>query len=324
MPLSIELHDSPTQNRQPALARMVFGTSMADAVTHPGLHPLAHDTAYENWFTKAPLLSGRNGSVTWHTDNHVLFGHAAVELGNDASTVTYNLYDEIFNCIRAHGFPHLLRIWHYLPRINDGAGDREQYKRFCQGRARAFDRWLNASSRLPAGTAIGSRCGNTLQIYFLSARIPGQQVENPRQVSAFEYPRRYGPRRPQFSRAMIWRQDNAARLLVSGTASIVGHETRHAGDVQGQLSETWRNLACLRDRSGAGRPLALRVYVRHTADYPVIRQFIDSHLDDDVAVIYLHADICRAELLVEIEGVYDIPNGAAQYGHTASNEGIQE
>lgn len=307
MPLSIELHNSPAQNTHPALAHMAFGTNAPNAIAHPGLQPLAQETAYETWLTAPPQASGQNGDVTWCTDNQVLFGSATVPLNGDATQITHDLYSDIFDCIRANDFPHLLRVWHYLPGINDGAGDQELYKRFCVGRAQAFDRWDGALSPLPAGTAIGARSGNALQIYFLASASPGRQVENPRQLSAFEYPRYYGPRTPQFSRAMVWSQAGTARLLISGTASIVGHESKHEDDLHGQLRETWCNLECLQDRAGAERPLALRVYIRNKADYPDTRRFLSQHLDNDVSVLYLHADICRSELLVEIEGVYDMP-----------------
>lgn len=286
---------------------MAFGTVGTDAIVHAGLRPLSHETACEVWGTSAPTATGRHGAVVWRADGRLLFGHAAVPIDGDAAQITNDLYREIFDCVGHSEFPHLLRIWHYLPRINDGAGDGEHYKRFCLGRARAFDERPGCLAGLPAGTAIGTRAGNELLIYFIAAREPGRQIENPRQISAFDYPRRYGPREPLFSRAVVWSQDGDARLLISGTASIVGHESRHAGDLEAQLHEVWRNLECLRERAGATRPLALRIYVRREADYPAIRDFLAARLDPDVVTLYLHADICRAELLVEIEGVYDMP-----------------
>lgn len=207
--------------------------------------------------------------------------------------------------------PHLLRVWHYLPRINDGSGDRELYRRFYVGRAQAFDEYPCPADQLPVGTAIGTRSGNMLLLYFIASRTPGRQIENPRQVSAFDYPRQYSPRKPLFSRAAVWSDARGTRLLVSGTASIVGHASRHADDLHAQLAEVWCNLESLRQTAGAAQALALRVYVRNEANYPAIRAFLDARLGPDVAAVYLLADICRAELLVEIEGVYAMPTTAA-------------
>ncbi len=289
---------------------MAFGASAPDAISHHGLQPLGREAAFETWRTTAPETGGRYGAVTWRANDHLLFGSAAVPLDGDTARVTYDLYRDVFGCTEHCGFAHLLRIWHYLPRINDGTGDDEHYKHFSLGRARAFDERPGSSAHLPAGTGIGTRAGNDLLIYFIATHSPGRQIENPRQVSAFDYPRTYGPREPLFSRAVVWSQGDDARLLISGTASIVGHESQHADDLRGQLAELWRNLECLRERAGATRPLALRIYVRHASDYPAIRDFLEARVDADVATLYLHAEICRSELLVEIEGVWDMPDGA--------------
>jgi hypothetical protein len=127
-------------------------------------------------------------------------------------------------------------------------------------------------------------------------------VENPRQVSAYEYPAQYGPK-PAFSRASIL----GDTLFISGTASIVGHETVHVDDVTGQTRETLANIEALVGEanriSGAGRfdmsTLAYKVYVRHATDLPLIQ----SQLHTLTQVLYLQADICRQDLLVEIEAV---------------------
>lgn len=253
------------------------------------------------------MTEGRHDSIHWRASEHLLFGAATVALEGDTADITCELYRQVFACAQARGFEHLLRVWHFLPRINRGDDDREHYKQFCTGRALAFDTRGPSRGPLPAGTAIGTLAGNELLIYFLASRTPGVQIENPRQVSAFDYPRQYGPRQPLFSRAMAWPQGAPRRLIVSGTASIVGHESRYADDLQGQLEETWRNLECLREQAGADEPLALRVYIRRRTDHEAIRAFLAARLPERTAVVYLHADICRAELLVEIEGVYAIP-----------------
>lgn len=289
------------------LAHLAFGAGPTDAITHPGLQPLGVDSALETWCAAGPAHSGQHGPVAWRANAQLLFGAASVNLDGDVEFITQGLYQSVFDCMQACGFAQLLRVWHFLPRINTGAGDAERYKRFCAGRARAFDAHPGPTGQLPAGTAIGTLTGDELLIYFIAARTPARQIENPRQVSAFAYPRQYGPRHPMFSRAVVWPHDAPSRLIVSGTASIVGHESRCIDDLAGQLDETWRNLESLREQAGATRPLALRVYVRRPEDYPDIRAFLAARLAHDVAVIYLHADICRAELLVEIEGVYAMP-----------------
>src|SRR4029077_5387998 len=136
------------------------------------------------------------------------------------------------------GYGHLLRVWNYFPHINDDADGVERYVRFNAGRHDAFAAKGRATATdAPAACALGSR-GTDLVIYFLAAKRAGQQIENPRQVSAFRYPPQYGPRSPPFAGAMLARPTGKPLLFVSGTASIVGHETLHHGDAAAQAAET--------------------------------------------------------------------------------------
>lgn len=308
MPLPITLYSTDAPQSATGLLRMAFGATEADAaIAHPGLPLLSHSTVIETWGTDTAARRGKHGSIHWATDDYCLVGHIAMPIEGDAAPITHALYRELLGFVADSAFPHLLRVWHYLPRINDGSGDQELYRRFSVGRAQAFDEFPRPDDELPAGTAIGTRSGNTLLVYFVASRTAGRQIENPRQVSAFDYPRQYGPRKPLFSRATAWADERGVQLLVSGTASIVGHASRHWDDLDAQLAETWRNLESLRQTAGATQPIILRVYVRNEADYPAIRDFLDARLDANVATLYLLADICRAELLLEIEGVYAMP-----------------
>jgi enamine deaminase RidA (YjgF/YER057c/UK114 family) len=134
-------------------------------------------------------------------------------------------------------------------------------------------------------------------------------VENPRQVSAYHYPRQYGSHRPVFSRAALLTQGDGRTLFISGTASIVGHESLHIGDCAAQTRETLANIGALLEEANrvAGdthfdrSTLAYKVYVRRPADLPVVQQELASTLGPDAQIIYLQADICRQDLLVEIE-----------------------
>jgi chorismate lyase/3-hydroxybenzoate synthase len=308
--LSVTVDDRPDSAPGSALAQCAFGTAWAEAVAHPGLRLLDDSPKCETWRTPAPAERGSDGNVSWARAAHLLFGSVALPLQDDHRDTAHAAYREIFACARRHGYPHLLRIWNFLPQINVGHGDAERYKRFCLGRAEAFDEAPWVHDQFPAGTAIGTRSGQELLVYFLSGASPGRRIENPRQVNAPAYPRRYGLRRPRFCRAMAWPGEGEATLLVSGTASIVGYESRHPNDVERQLGETWRNLEALRAHAGANGPTALRVYLRHEQDLPRIREVVAERVAAATPVIYLQADICRAELAVEVEGVYTIPGEA--------------
>jgi chorismate lyase/3-hydroxybenzoate synthase len=209
--------------------------------------------------------------------------------------------------------PWPLKIWNYIPGINAGEGDEERYRQFCLGRAEAVSIDPGGSPPLPAATGIGTPLSEpSLQVYFLAGSLPGLDVENPRQVSAWRYPRQYGPRSPLFSRATILRMNGSSQFLLSGTASIIGHQTHHENQVTAQLRESLRNVRSL---LAEGHRLAgdaearldddgvLKVYIRHREDYDRIRETLESEVPADLPRIYLQGDICRANLLTEIDGI---------------------
>jgi enamine deaminase RidA (YjgF/YER057c/UK114 family) len=132
-------------------------------------------------------------------------------------------------------------------------------------------------------------------------------------VPAYRYSTRYGPRAPTFSRAALADAgDSRVALFVSGTASIVGEESVHAGDLIAQLAETLRNLDAVIAAASARCTAALRladlcctVYVRRAADVAAVRAGFEAALGNGSLAareaVYLQADVCRADLLLEIE-----------------------
>ena len=97
-------------------------------------------------------------------------------------------------------------------------------------------------------------------------------------------------------------------LLISGTASIVGHRSQHHGDPLAQLDETIRNMQVLASQAFKGavnaleRRALLKVYVREPAQRSAIEERL-RRAWPNVTLLFLAADICRRELLLEIEGV---------------------
>ena len=268
---------------------------------------------FEVWRANAPVVHGREGEIRWATDGLLQFGVIEVDEGDGGiEAAAAHAYARLTPFVRDSGTPHLLRMWNYIDAITLGDGDNERYRSFCVGRARGLGK-LDTPS-LPAATAIG-RCDDArvIQVYWLAARTPGTPVENPRQVSAYHYPRQYGPQSPSFARAMLPPSDGTMPLLLSGTASVVGHATRHAGELLAQLDETFTNfdaligaaraqLPALPAKFGAGS--RLKVYVRDRDDLPLIAEALDRRLGDTVPRVLLHAAICRRELAVEIDGVH--------------------
>lgn len=270
------------------------------------LEPLGSGPATcEVWRGIDAVRSGREGALSWSTDGEHLF--FAIELAEEAhgglAAATEAAYRQFTRFVRASATPHLLRLWNYIDAINEGPGDQERYRLFCSGRARGMDAWSWA--QIPAACAIGGHGGQRrLQIYGLAARQPGNALENPRQVSAWRYPRRYGPNPPVFARAML---DADGRLLISGTAAVVGHASRHEADLAAQLGETLANLDAVVAAAGMGgrgrRNACFKAYVREPRDAPQVAAALRPWLGGEDQLLLLGGDICRRELLVEVEGV---------------------
>ncbi|WP_026142894.1 MULTISPECIES: hypothetical protein [unclassified Thioalkalivibrio] len=283
-----------------------------------GLEPLAGVSGrVECWSLPdgAAGETGVEGALTYLRSDECLVGcwSAPLDASGDPDPVTERAYREILAGCRALGFEYLVRVWNYLPAINDPVAGQERYRGFCSGRARVFEALPAYERILPAATAIGTHSDGLL-IYFIATREAAARIENPRQVSAYRYPRQYGPRSPSFARASLWQSGpRAAELFISGTASIVGHESRHVGDLGAQIDESLRNIGVLLEQAATHHPVradaprelsALKVYLRRAADAPAAEAHLRERLGQDVPWLLLHGDICREELLVEIEGLY--------------------
>lgn len=270
----------------------------------------------EVWRVDGPVAHGRDGELAWASDGRLLFGALEIDEGQaglEAAAATAYARLSGFMAGPGRDTPHLLRIWNYMDAITLGEGDEERYRRFCVGRVAGMGGFEDVS-RLPAATAIGGCDGHRrLQVYWLASREPGTPLENPRQVSAWRYPRQYGPQSPSFARAMLPPEGAAMPLLLSGTAAVVGHASQHSESVAAQLDETLANLESLIGAARAAVPSLpaafgadspLKVYVRQPEDAAAIAGQLDARLDPSVPRLLLHAHVCRRELLVEIDGVH--------------------
>ncbi|HEX8913925.1 MAG TPA: hypothetical protein VF796_16370 [Humisphaera sp.] len=212
---------------------------------------------------------------------------------------------------------HPVRFWNYIPDIHRPSGTGpageplDRYMAFNAGRHTACAAWLGGEDAFPRLLATASGVGHAgadLVVHALGASSPGVAVENPRQVPAYKYSRRYGPKPPCFARATVVPAAGGRKLvLVGGTASVRGEASVHIGDLPAQFDETIENLVAL--LRAAGDPAAtaeaftsVRVYYVRPTDLPTLRAASERAFGR-AAVEYVHADLCRQDLLVEIEGV---------------------
>jgi chorismate lyase/3-hydroxybenzoate synthase len=292
-------------------------------VTASMIRPLHGADLCEVWRIADPEVQLSSGSAQagcrYRYSDDLLFGcltldESAIDAQSESDALlraTEIAYQEIFDVLNETGHRHLIRIWNYLPRINEQADGNERYRHFNSARQTAFRKSGRAiMGTVPAACALGSPPGSPLSVYFLAARRPPKMIENPRQTSAYHYPPKFGKHSPIFSRACVWGDSGDSKLFVSGTASIVGHETIHPGDVIAQTRETMVNIGALiheaNRAAGTSRyafdGLKLKAYVRRPQDLPAIEAAL-AELPQPASIVYLQADVCREDLLVEIEAV---------------------
>jgi chorismate lyase / 3-hydroxybenzoate synthase len=270
----------------------------------------------EVWGSERPVRCGDRAGLHWGYDGDFLFAAGRIAPCARYTDATRTAYLAAFDLAADFDCGHLVRMWNYVTDINgDNADGLEIYRDFCRGRAEAFDK-TPFDFELPAATAVGALSGGIAFCLLAARAVDRINIENPRQMPAYQYPRRYGPRAPSFPRATLLRTEKAgcAQIFISGTASVLGHETVHSDDVRRQCAETFANLAALLGpsnlaKSGLERGYDLRdltglkVYARRAGDIDLVRGLCAQKFSPHAEVAFLNVDLCRPELLVEIEGV---------------------
>ncbi len=268
---------------------------------------LSGGSVREVWRCDRPVQHGHAGSVQWSSDGHWCQFAVSVDESDhgDIAASSRVAYERMSKFLREHSKLHVLRLWNYFDAITEGDGDSERYRQFNIGREQGLQGMFDAG--FPAATAIGSESGRrTVQVYGLASRQRGSAIENPRQLSSWRYPREYGPVSPGFARAM-----RAPRnlLLISGTAAIVGHASQFGNNLAAQTEEMLENLRSLITASQehkateTARELLLKAYVRGPEDVAYVIERLRDALPELAGLIVLGGQVCRRELVVEIEGV---------------------
>lgn len=289
-------------------------------------------------YTDRTVRRGRAGRIDYCTDGAYVFGVMEVPRvrgrSGDLKGNAQGAYQEIFAFLEALDAErpfNIWRAWNYVSDIHADENDLERYRQFNTGRLNAFmEHWAARSSmenasyaptrEIPASCGVGMVAPSSaldLTVAFLASHLPFTQLENPRQVSAFHYPAEYGPSSPTFSRAILGPAEPPSGpphcyFLISGTGSIIGHRTVHGGDVAEQTRESLRNIEALlqeanrRQLAPGQRRLALSelqylVYLRHPGDLPAVQAVLSEVLGPAAKVRVVHAEICRTDLLLEME-----------------------
>lgn len=283
------------------------------------------DRLYELWtangtWEQAHVRLDAAMAMSFCSYQDYVIGSLTVHLasGGSLQQLSQQAYERIIDLIGQQNKPHLLRMWNYFPDINQIENGVEQYQSFCVGRHQAFERSGTKEHNYPAASAVGSHA-ETMVIIFIATDRTGLFLENPDQVSAYHYPRHYSPKSPSFARGAVYQAPGVNQLYISGTASIIGHESQFHGDISGQTSQTIKNMRRLIEHCNSKKEIAvhfdaqqkstaIKVYLRSPDDLDVVAPIIRENFSHSDNICYLKADICRQELDIEIETLLSAKN----------------
>jgi enamine deaminase RidA (YjgF/YER057c/UK114 family) len=223
-------------------------------------------------------------------------------------------------------FDNIIQQWNYIGRILYPGQQNflfaQHYYIFNKVRFNYYSRYL-VNSGFPAATGIGMKYKGVMIDFCAVAPNDDIQIisiKNPRQINPYDYDQKVmvasilqGQKRfPLFDRAKLLICQDKLRLFVSGTASIIGQETVGKEDVQKQTMITIENIETLTNNENLLRHCQqinlkkpdkykrIRVYVKNASDIPLVKLICTNHFGN-IPAIYVQSDICRTDLLVEIE-----------------------
>lgn len=202
----------------------------------------------------------------------------------------------------------IIRQWNYIEQITRYDGEDQHYQLFNNARSACYARtvWDNG---YPAATGIGADLGGILvdldAAVFSDNACFATPIDNKLQVAAHAYSEQVleaahsKKTTPKFERAKSMTFGNRKLIYVSGTAAIRGEDSLVGVGLERQFRITMENIAEL---TGNAELKMLRVYLKDEALYEECERLLTAY-GPHIPVSYMWADVCRDELLIEIEGI---------------------
>ena len=248
-------------------------------------------------------------------------GVASSFFSDGVSQQSREVFDRLDHILTTNGFTaaDIVRQWNYIGNITCHRNGRQNYQEFNDARS-AYYQTVSWTNGYPAATGIGASCEGIIVgcIAFKSDKgiFP---INNPLQIAAHAYSKNVliddnaGAIKstPKFERAKLIEIGDSACCFVSGTAAIRGEQSMDMNSARSQTIQTIENIEHLVSKENLMRfgckaydlKLAnLRIYIKNAEDYDQVRATVEE-LYPQVPAIYTVADVCRDELLVEIEGI---------------------
>ena len=243
------------------------------------------------------------------------------DLSAPLSVQSNAVFSRIEEILTSENFPisSIIRQWNYIEHICMCDGGNQHYQDFNDSRSHFYAKadWI---SGYPAATGIGTEHGGVMVelIAFQGQGLINLALDNPLQIAAHKYsqdvlvgaidPCFKQRSTPKFERARVLGWPDRQTVYISGTAAIRGETSLIADDITEQTRATMQNIDYLISRenypceSTSRTYEMLRIYVKNPAQLDEVRNYMRANYPD-TKKIYICADICREELLLEIEGI---------------------
>jgi len=232
-------------------------------------------------------------------------------IDEDRSIQAGRMFDRADRLLRTQDtdYRSVARTWLYLSRILSWYGEFNKVRNAKYGHFGLMPEPDSSNGKgilLPASTGIegSTPTGAAVTMDFLSARLsPGSVIEihqmtNSKQKDAFKYG-------SAFSRAAAIRMPHATWISLSGTAAIdEAGMTMHAGDFKAQMNATLDAIEALIAQEGAGLGdlCDLTCFVKLPEHVDAYHEILTHRGLKDLAAVPVLADICRDDLLFEMDG----------------------
>lgn len=272
------------------------------------------------WQVKNIAENGNVAALFSNGVTEVLIGTIQSNTHESCKIDSEKAFDSLSGIFKQTQFPvnSIVRQWNYLEDIIGFDGEKQRYQEFNDIRSEFYGNAF-VSSGYPAATGIGMNLGGVI-IEFValkSSEIITSPVDNPDQIAAHVYSEDVlvgqecmVKTTPKFERARYLQFQDKKMVFISGTASITGEKTVGIGDPIEQTKVTIQNIQRLYSEEvlkGISEEKLqpkyghARVYVKNRKDFAAIKRTF-KRFYGDLPVVYIIADICRDDLLVEIEG----------------------
>lgn len=256
--------------------------------------------------------------------NIIISGIQDITDGLTIQQQTQNAFHSLEAILRLEdfSFTDIVRQWNYIENILDTKNNEQNYQIFNDIRTQFYNKH-GLTNCFPAATGIGIKEGGIIiEIHAVkNINFTIADITNPLQTDAFDYTEKVlegtatsglkNKTTPKFSRAKLIANQASAQILISGTASIQGEETIGIDNIEKQTNVTIENIGHLISEEAISKHILptltnntttelVRVYIKNREDYQNVKDICEALLPCE-NTMYVEADICRDNLLVEIE-----------------------